>query len=333
LYLNPSNPLLGLLSGSANGNPALASLLNGTTPLTGAGPNQFDVKSSAPTWTLGIDYKLPATLLYGKVSRGYKAGGISPQAVTPSEYTFKPEYVKNFEIGQKSDFTIGGRLPVRVNTAVYYTDYTNIQRTATDIYGVEFGAATVNAASASVEGVENELTIQPLERLTLLLNYAYTEAKYKQFSMVLNAITPQLDCSGNAKVNGDTINLSCVPFAFVPKHQASMTARYQLPAPESAGRMDASVTYSYTDRMYSSFATVPEGEPGAWIGAYALLGASVDWTNIGGTRFDLRAYGTNLTNKVYRVSNTNVWSFLYFQSSIYGAPRMLGLQAAYHWGP
>src|SRR3546814_18789506 len=62
------------------------------------------VKDQALTYTLGLDYHVGANLLYGKVSRGYKTGGISPTSVTPEHYTYDSEFVPNYEIGQKSDF-------------------------------------------------------------------------------------------------------------------------------------------------------------------------------------------------------------------------------------
>src|SRR3546814_6810538 len=61
------------------------------------------VKDQALTYTLGLDYHVGANLLYGKVSRGYKTGGISPTSVTPEHYTYDSEFVTNYEIGQKSE--------------------------------------------------------------------------------------------------------------------------------------------------------------------------------------------------------------------------------------
>src|SRR3546814_15347950 len=67
------------------------------------------------------------------MSRGYKTGGFSTLAVNPAFFTYDPEYVINYEIGQKSDFEVFG-MPVRLNSALYYTDYTDLQRVITDSY-------------------------------------------------------------------------------------------------------------------------------------------------------------------------------------------------------
>ncbi|NIN33914.1 MAG: TonB-dependent receptor, partial [Gammaproteobacteria bacterium] len=49
-----------------------------------------------------------------------------PEASTPS---FSPEFVESFEIGFKFD---GWDDKVRFNTAVYYTDYTDLQLLVAD---------------------------------------------------------------------------------------------------------------------------------------------------------------------------------------------------------
>jgi iron complex outermembrane receptor protein len=306
-------------------------LLNGNTPIFGGTPVSNEVSSSAPTWTAGLDYRIPTTMLYGKVSRGYKSGGIAPQAVTPSGYTYKPEYVTNYEIGSKSDFVLGD-IPLRINSAVYYTNYTDIQKAGEDSYKLQFGEANVNAGKAEVEGFETEISVLPIPSLTLIANYSYTYAKYTEFSLPLSGLTPVKDCSGQPIQPGDTMQLACTPFSYVPRHIAGLTARYEVPVPESAGRVNATTTFSYTDKQYTSNITVPDAEPGAWLGGYGLLNASVDWTGIFGSNFDLQLFGTNLTDRTYRISNSNVWNFLYFQSSIYGEPRVFGAQLGYRWG-
>jgi iron complex outermembrane receptor protein len=316
-------------------------LPNGTTPLMGGDPHDRRVKSEAPTYTVGIDYKLATTLVYGKVSRGYKSGGFSPIAVNPANYVFKPEFVMNYELGHKSDFMIGD-MPLRVNSAVYLTDYTDMQRTSGDSYQGQFGGATYTAGKATIMGFETDATVQPFPGLTVSANYSYTYGKYNQFELTYNSSynLPLTDCDGQTMHNADprtgapatTMHLECVPFQYVPKHQASGTVRYQLPVDEAMGRLEQTVTYSFTDKQYSSATSIPSEEPGAWLGAYGILNASFNWTGIYGSAFDLQLFGANLTDREYRITNSNVWNVFFFQSSIYGEPRTFGAQVGYHWG-
>jgi iron complex outermembrane recepter protein len=296
------------------------------------------IKDSAPTWTAGLDYKFGHDLVYGKISRGYKTGGMSALAVNPDAYTFNPEYVTNYEIGEKSDFRIGG-MPVRINSAVYYTKYNDLQKEGTDSYSPpnkvnllpELGEATFNVGKAWVSGFEFEGTIAPLRGLTLVSNYSYIAAQYTQFTLLYDGATPQLDCTGQQIYKGSIAHLSCVPFQGVPRDQFSESVRYMLPLDASLGDLEASATYSWTDRQYSANTTLPQDEPGSWLGSFGLLNASLSWNRVMGSAFDMQLFGTNLNNKLYRIANSNDWHLTYFQSSIYAEPRFIGLQLGYHW--
>lgn len=305
----------------------------------GVGEHSAQFRKSVVTYTAGLDKSIDNTLLYGKVSHGYKAGGFQPTAVNPADYTFKPEYVTNYELGQKSDFTIGN-VPARLDTAVYYTSYTDMQRAATDSYLVPgtttyaYGGAVFTAGKASIGGFEMEGQVQPFTGFNLSLNYAYTYGKYTDFSLQNNGVNPQLDCTGQYVNQGGTVALKCVPFQYTPRHQTSVTARYLVPWEVARGKIDGSVSYAWTDRQYASSYTLPEVEPGAWLGSFGLLNANANWSWLLGEKSSLalRFFGTNLTNRVYRISNSNVWNVAYFQSSIYGEPRIFGVQLAYGWG-
>jgi iron complex outermembrane receptor protein len=288
-------------------------------------------QSRALTYTAGLDYKLGTNLFYGKISHGYKAGGFSATAVVPSDYTFKPEYVTNYEIGQKSDFEIGDA-PIRVNAALYYTDYTDMQRGGIDKSGFSLGSAIFTAGRASIYGLELETMAEPVEGFRLAANYAYAYGRYNQFNLPNNSDNPQLDCTGNLVPQGQVEQLDCVPFQATPRHQASLTSSYEFPVDRSLGMVDGSVTYAWTDRQYSSPYSLPEAEPGAWLGSFGLLNANLSWRSILRSSFDVNVFGTNLTDRDYRVSNSNVWNLAYYQSSIYGEPRIFGARLTYHWG-
>jgi iron complex outermembrane receptor protein len=297
-----------------------------------------DISDAAATWTAGLDYKFDTTLLYGKVSRGYKTGGMSVVVVNPAHYTYQPEYVTNYELGQKSDFELGG-MPLRLNTAVYYTNYTNLQKAGTDSYVPpnslsplpQLGEAIFNVGKAWVAGAEVDATIQPMRGLNLSATYGYTRARYSQFTLLYGGATPQLDCTGQQVYRNQTLQLACVPFQATPQNQFSVSGRYLLPLPSSAGSVEGAVTYAWTDHQYSAQTTLPQDEPGSWLPSYGLLGASLSWSNILGSAFDLQLAGNNLTNKLYRISNSNQWHLTYFQSSIYSEPVIVSLSLGYHW--
>ena len=302
-------------------------------------PHTAELKGSAPTYTIGLDYKIGDQLVYGKLSRGYKTGGISVISVNPAHFTYDAEYVTNYELGQKADFAIAD-MPVRLNTAVYFTNYANLQKASIDAYSdpvhpsllPEVGAATINAGKAQIAGLELEATIQPFTGATLVATYGYTYAAYKKFTLVTAGVTPSLDCSGQQIPQGQVSELSCVPFQSTPKNNFSLSGRYALPIDERWGTLEGSLTYAWNDRQYTSTNTVPQAEPGAWLSSIGLLNGSIHWGNIASSNFDVQLYGSNLTNKTYRISNSNQWTFTYMRSSIYSEPRIIGLQLGYNWG-
>ncbi|AXQ28547.1 TonB-dependent receptor [Solimonas sp. K1W22B-7] len=316
---------------------SISQLALGLVPLV---DKAFDaeVENTEWTYTAGLDYKFGTQLVYGKVSRGYKTGGVAPIAVNPDHYTFKPEYVTNYELGQKADFEIGD-MPVRLNAAVYYTDYTGLQKAGIDAFVdpgnpspvPQLGQAIFNVGSAWVAGFEMDLTIQPFPGFTFLGTYGYTEAEYEEFSFGYNGATPQLDCTGQEISSGGTVDFSCIPFQDIPKQQFSLSGRYLLPLDPEIGEVEASMTYAYTSRKYSGQSSPPEAEPGAYLPAVGLWNASLSWSRVFGTALSAQLFGTNLTNELYRISNSNQWNLTYFQSSIYSEPRVIGLNLSYDW--
>jgi iron complex outermembrane receptor protein len=301
------------------------------------GYHDVEVNDSATTWTAGLDYQLPSgVLLYGKASRGYKGSAFSAQAVNPALYTADPEYVISYEAGFKSDFALG-EMPARLNMAVYYTDYEDLQRATSDIYQVQgepqprFGSAMYNIGSATIAGFEMEATVEPMEGLQLSLAYSYTDADYEDYDVPVGDPFGQEDCVGAIVPFGGYSDLSCTPFQFVAENQFSLSARYQLPVDTAYGDISGALTYSWMDDQYTAPAAIPSSEPNSTIDSYGLLNLSLDWKSVMQSNFDVQVFATNLTDEKYRISNANLYQTLYVQSSIYGEPRMYGVALSYHW--
>lgn len=298
-----------------------------------------EIESSSPTWTIGLDYKFDDTLLYAKVSKGYKTGGISTVSANPNHRTFQPEFVLSYELGQKSDLMFG-ELPVRINSAVYFTDFSDMQASAPDAYldpnspspVAQLGQANFNVGEAWIAGFEMDVMMPLSERLMFIGTYGYTDAGYDEFGYNYFGATPQLDCSGNEVSNGGELELSCVPFRNVPKQQYSVSLRYTLPLDPSWGVVETAITYSWVDERYTALTSVPQAEPGVWMPDIGLVRGSIQWSNLFDSLFSLRLYGTNLENRKYRISNSNQWNLTYFQSSIYSEPRNLGLEVSFDVG-
>ncbi|MDE2570167.1 MAG: TonB-dependent receptor [Sphingomonadales bacterium] len=87
-------------------------------------------KSSAPTWTIGLDWQAsPSVFVYAVTRHGYRAGGINSPTLTgrliPFQ-SFKPETVTDVEVGMRSDVRAGD-VAIRFNASPFIGWYSSVQ--------------------------------------------------------------------------------------------------------------------------------------------------------------------------------------------------------------
>jgi|SRR5579871_607451 len=264
---------------------------------------------SAPSWTLSADWAADdETHLYVTYRRGYKSGGFNSGGF---EQGFKPEFLTDVEIGAKHAGTLLG-MPASVSADAYYGWYDDIQKNDFTFVGFVPIVATFNAAKAHVAGFELQAEARPVDLLDLSFFYGYTDASYGVF------FTP---FSGNHK--GD-------PFAYTPRNKLGATARVQIPVDPAWGTPYFSTTVYYQSRVwFSDFADV---EPDSSQKAYALLNLRLDWDSICGSNLDAGLFLDNATNQLYKVGSNPLEHLILTTSSMYGPPRMFGVELRYHVG-
>lgn len=311
-----------------------------TNPLTDC---QFGARlnSSAPNWTIGLDYRPDRNvMLYAKVTRGYKAGGFNSYAVFDNTRTFGPEKVTDYEAGFKSNYKVAG-MPTMLNVNGFYMDYSNIQRAAGD-YNLATGgngAITLNNASAVIKGIEAEWMVKPSSFLELGGNYSHLESHYKSF--IFNSNSGVWDCTATS-INSPKVyagaNMGCRPLQYMSPNIVSVYGRVTVPTPEKVGNVSVYVSYAWTDKQPTapfSTETFPDGttnEPGVLLPSYGLLNATLEWKNFFAMPLDISVFGTNIANKTYLISNTGVYQTIGAQGVIYGEPRMFGVRLKYRFG-
>jgi iron complex outermembrane receptor protein len=291
------------------------------------------LKSNAPNWTVGLDYKIREDLLlFAKVSRGYKSGGFNAYSVFPDTRTFTPEYVTSYEGGFKSDIKLG-EMPTRLNGTFYYLNYTNIQKATGDFNPDTLASgARINPASAHIYGVELDATIRPFEWLELGASFSHTDFNYTRYNIVSNGILP--DCTGVIPAAGTNSDLRCLSGQYVSPYIYSLRGTITLPVPEEYGDMSVFLNYSHNAAQNTEALIVPAFQPGAILEPFGTLNGSLDWNNVYQTGIDIGLYATNITNKLYRISNSDVFQIgsLLSWSTIYGEPRMYGARIRYRFG-
>ena len=289
--------------------------------------------SSAPTWLIGLDFKpVDDVLLYAKYARGYRTGGVKPDA--PAQFQrFRPEKVDSYEIGAKASFA--GAVRGNLAVSAFYNDFSDqqIQVGFSDNQAVPGTVASttgpVNAGSSRIYGVEIEAGLRPVSGLSLNASYAYLNTRIKSISPItLPADDPYI--VGSAVTVGDRI-------ALTPEHKLVVSANYVLPLSEGIGEISLGASYSYTSDQRSNYAardpaTIARfGRDIGIIKPVNLVNANINWDRIGGSPVDLSLFATNLTKERYYTYVPGLWAGTGFETAIIGEPRMYGMRLRYNF--
>lgn len=110
-----------------------------------------------------------------------------------------------------------------------------------------------------------------------------------------------------------------------PKTQAGFTATVSPPMSEDVGKLNliGNLTWRSKNRLddFELSATQP---------AFALVNLRAELNDIGGSKASVAFFVNNFTNEVYRIGVLGlVAEGLGFSSSVYGEPRMYGVEVGY----
>jgi iron complex outermembrane receptor protein len=164
--------------------------LPGPPPPPGTDTVGPPAKSNVVTGKLGVNYHLSTdTMYYLSASKGYKAGGVNLTLNSPN---FKPETNIVYELGAKT--TVMDRR-LRANSAVFYSDYKDIQLSSL-FNGLPLAQ---NAASGRAWGVELEI-LGRFGDFGINAGISYLDAQFSKDATIVNTITnqPQLVHSGDS---------------------------------------------------------------------------------------------------------------------------------------
>jgi iron complex outermembrane receptor protein len=270
-----------------------------------------------PTYRLMLSNQFNPDLFgYASYTHGFKSGGYSDQAGSglqvPLERTsYDPEFADSFELGLKAE-TMGGR--GRINTAVFYVEYEDMQRAAIAQQGAFQETVVFNAAQVPAWGVELEGSFLLTDALILRANLGYLDAKYDEFLLDLDLDgVPDQDLSGR-------------PVTRSPEWTAGVDLTWQHSLSGGSG-LRALIGVYYEDE--STFYYAADGEQfDTFLQSHTLVNANLTWTSSNGIWY-LSAFGKNLTDERYRNASQYVgglWTF-----STYAPPRTYGVEVGIHY--
>ncbi|MEM8981505.1 MAG: TonB-dependent receptor [Pseudomonadota bacterium] len=226
---------------------------------------------------------------YVSYTRGFRSGGYNFRNTAPATPgPYDDESVSAVEVGLKSEFADGR---FRANLALFRNEYDDIQRTVL-ISGTEQNVT--NAASATVQGLELDLTLNPIDNLVLTGSLGLLDGEFDEFN--------------GLDVNGDGIPDPDLALGLqlerAPELTYTVGALYDIPL-ENGSLFTLRASYSYTDE--TPINTVNS----TFLPDFGLLNASLTYEFADG-RTSLTAFGKNLTDEVYGVTGADIPSFVLF---------------------
>ncbi len=308
--------------------------------------------SKAPTWLIDFDYTPNQDILvYAKYARGYRTGGVNPNAPTALAY-FSQEKVDAFEVGTKTSFR--GAFPGTFNVAAFYNKLGKQQLQlglnpnscfSHDSEGncvansISPTAVDINAGKSKIYGVEIDASVRPFQGLSLAVSYAYTRSRIDAIVLPtgIGGLGSPYEASPGYRV-GD-------PLVLTPKNKVNITGNYTLPLDKSVGDLTFGATFTHSDKSItnpidrdyvgtatSSPALVAYIRSLSYAPATNLLNLNVTWDRVAGTPIDLAFFATNVTKQKYFSFVPGLVSSLGFEDAALGAPRFYGGSITFHFG-
>jgi len=258
----------GIPNGLGSAGPGSSNTCNATVIPDQNGLNQFSAEAveswSRVTFRAGLEYALgDDSLAYFTFSNGFKSGGFGPGATNQvsAETPFDEELADAFEVGYKTEFW-GGR--ARANTAIFYTEYTDLQ---VGILDPNSGALTIkNAAAAESQGIEFDVIAALTDSLTIHAGYSYLDAEYSDYG----------------KFTGNSLR--------APDNSATMSASYDIALGDSVITLHAD--YSYKGEFFQGH----DADPRHLIPSREIVNLRATYSPVSGAWY-VAAWGKNVTDE------------------------------------
>jgi iron complex outermembrane recepter protein len=257
-------------------------------------------------------------LLYAFIARGYKPGGFN----SPTS-TFSPETVTDYELGWKATLLEGH---LRTQLGGFYYQYHDFQFGLLDLSTGQTGIN--NLATATIDGIEASLQGQ-FGGFETDAGLSYVHSHLPSPGAFVNAHLLPAGASGPQCANGQTTGCfdytpylaetSGGPNLYSPDWTFNVGVEYKASLGGNA-TLTPRLNYAY---VTSQFVSLTYSESTDYLPAHGLLSALLTLDLYG--KWNIAAYGTNLTDEVYRTGqglNNNNYYF-------YGAPRQYGVHVGY----
>lgn len=295
--------------------------------IANGGPTtQAETRSTQTTVTpkFALQYRIsPDDQIYATVAKGFRpgtpSGGVVPEDICGADLAalglksgvigaVQPDTVWSYELGEKSSW-LGQRLTANVD--VFRINWDKIQQTVLLACGFPFLA---NAGAARSQGAELDVSMKPVDWLTLELSAGFDDAKFTE------------TVPGVLFQSGDRVPQ-------VPRQSAQLSVDFEHPLTERLAGF-AHVDYEYTGSSWSTNNSLVNPDTGRVVPLIRPAYRIVDLR--GGVKYantEYAFYIKNLTNEYANLSDTNAVSLqAEGQSRVaISPPRTIGLEVRYRY--
>ena len=240
------------------------------------GANNVRADASESKWTpkISLDYQVTDdALVYASFGTGFTAGGINgrPFNLATDLFSFKTENVYSYEVGFKTEWL---DRKLRVNGAIYYTQFKNMQLTLGGCPTAPVGCRTSspfyvdNGGNSRLQGFELEAIFQPTEHWMINAGIGMNDFKFKTLSPLVNG--PNTFLGGVPSPFGLNLNS---PLNGQPKWTGTASTQYDLETGDF-GTFTPRVDVVYRSTIY--FDTI-KTNPYTQQKSMALVNARLTW--------------------------------------------------------
>ncbi|TFH70306.1 TonB-dependent receptor [Gammaproteobacteria bacterium LSUCC0112] len=254
---------------------------------------------------LVIEYALHDNrFLYAKISQGYKSGGFNARASSVQRFSegFDDEHLLSTELGFKSEWL---QRRLRINSAVFYSDYRDIQLNVQSDPDNIVLSDVLNAGGAAMSGMEIDVSWVISPWLQLDLNCSQLHSNLYDVRGANN-----LNVADQYRIIG------------APKQSCS-TSLDMSRSINGSSNLFATIAYRYQSDVFGS-STITAGE--YRIAGYGVVniqaGASVA---LGSTTLRVASWLRNAGDKHYYLSHFNGGAGRVVPSAIYAAGQSAGV--------
>ena len=274
---------------------------------------------------------------YFTIANGFMSGGITDtlDIETQQISEYDPEEVWNYEFGFKMD---AWDRKLRLNTAVFYTDYEDRQLTSVRL-NPQTGrpqAALINAESSWIAGVELEAIVIPVDNLQITANVTFNDSDIEDYEdeRITSAVEgpvpegcARINVSGIGDLDSCPIDRSDEGLPRLPDSVYFLAVQYTFDT--EWGEVVPMVSWSYRTSLDNCF-----DYASCLSGKYKVdqtdVSARLTW-NSPDFNWRVTAYGNNLTDDRYISGGTPLVDVTETAGTVYNPPRTYGIEAAYTW--